>query len=248
MADQFETLSRRELLGRAKALNERFGDADTEEILHHAVVEEYPGQIAVVSSFGAESSVLLHLLSRVDPAVPVIFLDTGKHFSETLDYVETLKSACRLTDVRIVHPKEGNLAADDPDGTLNERDPERCCYIRKTLPMIRALNPFRAWITGRKRFQGNERSTLDVFEVQDRWLKVNPLAGWDKRALTDYMQAHDLPAQPLVALGFPSIGCAPCTTPVSSAEDDPRAGRWRGQEKTECGIHLPDNRHTVEKP
>lgn len=208
------------------------------DMLLEAALGAFPGEIALVSSFGAESAVLLHMAARIDRATPVIFLNTGKLFGETLRYRTRLVELLGLTDVREVKPHEADLVRVDPEGTLWVRSPDTCCHVRKTLPLERALTGMRAWITGRKRFQGGGREALPAVEAADGRVKVNPLAGWNRDRLQAYFDAAGLPRHPLEADGYLSIGCMPCTDRVAPGEDF-RAGRWRGQEKTECGIHLP---------
>ncbi|HSF96993.1 MAG TPA: phosphoadenylyl-sulfate reductase [Thermohalobaculum sp.] len=223
----------------AQVLNRVHAASDPQVLLEDAIRHQYRGGIALVSSFGADSAVLLHMVARIDPATPVLFLETGMLFPETLDYQRGLATRLGLTDLRLIRPDPADLADDDPDGTLHRDNTDGCCFIRKTLPLRRALEPFGAWITGRKRAQAATRSGLELFE-EDRengCLKINPLAHWDAAAVRAYMDRHALPPHPLVARGFASIGCAPCTTPVRDGED-PRAGRWRGSAKVECGIHF----------
>jgi phosphoadenosine phosphosulfate reductase len=205
--------------------------------MSRALTDPEVGRIAMVSSFGAESVVLLHMLSVMDRTKPVLFLETGMLFPETLSYQRDLSDKLGLTDVRIVRPDSNDLFAQDPEGDLNTRNPDACCAIRKTAPLDRALKPFDAWITGRKRFQAGSRAALDFFEAGDLRIKVNPLAHWTRDDVADYMDNNKLPRHPLVAQGYPSLGCAPCTSKVAPGED-PRSGRWRGREKTECGIHF----------
>lgn len=204
--------------------------------LHRALTDWFPGRAALVSSFGTESAVLLHMAAQIDPAVPVLFLNTGKLFGETLKYRDTLVELLGLTDVRELRPEARILAAADPKGLLFASDPDRCCDIRKTAPLDGAVAGFDAWITGRKRFQSDVRSTLRQVERVGDKIKLNPLAPWTKADLTAYLEAHALPRHPLEADGYPSVGCMPCTDRVAVGEDL-RAGRWRGQAKTECGIH-----------
>jgi len=222
----------------ARLLNTRFDGADATDILEAIIRDHFSGEIALVSSFGADSSVLLHMVSRIDPATPVLFMDTGKLFPETLRYRTRLIDHLGLKDVRSETPGADDLAAQDPAGMLWMSDTDTCCHIRKVLPLERALDGFSAWISGRKRHQSNTRAALDVFEAEDGRIKVNPLADWSASHVLDYARTHDLPPHPLVAQGYPSIGCLPCTSKVAPGED-PRAGRWRGQAKTECGIHWP---------
>lgn len=224
----------------ADSLVRCYGGLPTAGLLEALIRTEFPGGIALVSAFGAESAVLLHLVATIDGSVPVIFLDTGKHFDETLAYRDRIVARLGFSDVRIVSPAPGHLEADDPAGTLHRVNPDLCCYIRKTLPMMRALRPFSCWINGRKRFQASTRATLQLFEVQDRWIKVNPLANWSEDQLNDYFVAHDLPRHPLEEFGYVSVGCMPCTEPAEAGNGtDRRAGRWQGSGKLECGIHLP---------
>lgn len=198
--------------------------------------------IALVSSFGAESAVLLHLVSQVKPCIPVIFLDTGRHFPATLDYVDTLEQCLGLTVLR-VGPNASLVASEDPDQSLAKRDPDMCCNLRKTFPLADALAGFDAWISGRKRFQATSRAAIPVFERDGDKIKLNPLALWSKAEVDAYRARHALPAHPLEQFGFLSIGCEPCTRAVAEGED-PRAGRWAHvPDKQECGIHLgPDGR------
>jgi phosphoadenosine phosphosulfate reductase len=217
-------------------LNNMFRGRDTVEMLEALIKDAMLGDAAIVSSFGAESAVLLHLIGSIDPAVPVIFLETGKHFPETLAYRDALITAIGLTGVRNVTPDADLLAKKDETGLRWSYDPDGCCEIRKVIPLKAALAPFDAQFTGRKGFQSKTRAGLPRFEVEEGRLKVNPLADWDKARVEAYMAEHDLPVHPLVAQGYPSIGCAPCTSKVAEGED-PRSGRWKGWDKVECGIH-----------
>jgi len=220
------------------SLQHRHADAPAADILAVALRQAFPGRIAVVSSFGAESAVLLHLVASIDPSTPVLFVDTGRHFPETLAYRDALTIRLGLRDVRSIGPSAAEIAVLDPDTTRAAWDPDGCCAFRKTAPLARALLPFDAWISGRKRFQAATRAGLPVFEIDGAHIKVNPLARWDAAVLAAYAAAHALPPHPLVAHGYLSISCAVCTS-IVGADEDPRAGRWRGFDKTECGIHRP---------
>lgn len=223
----------------AQVLNRVHAGAAPEVLLDDVIRQQFPDGIALVSSFGADSAVLLHMVARIDPATPVLFLETGMLFPETLAYQQSLAARLGLTDLRPIRPDPEDLALDDPAGMLHAENTDGCCYLRKTLPLRRALRPFGAWITGRKRAQAATRAELELFE-EDRengCLKVNPLAEWSTEMVRAYMRSHALPPHPLVAEGYPSIGCAPCTSRVRPGED-PRAGRWRGEAKVECGIHF----------
>ncbi len=229
--------------GNALVLERVHAESAPEVLLADLIRHQYPGSVALVSSFGADSAVLLHMVAGIDPATPVLFLETGMLFPETLAYQRALAGRLGLGDVRLIRPDPADLAGDDPDGTLHRENPDGCCFLRKTLPLRRALAPFGAWITGRRRAQAATRAGLGLFE-EDRengLLKVNPLVAWDAARIRAYMDRHGLPRHPLVARGYPSIGCAPCTTPVKPGEDA-RAGRWRQSAKVECGIHFDGER------
>ncbi|MBI1391596.1 MAG: phosphoadenylyl-sulfate reductase [Alphaproteobacteria bacterium] len=207
----------------------------THRVLRGAA-DAFRGKLAIVSSFGAESAVLLHLAASVAPDTPVIFLNTGKHFAQTLSYRKKLAAEFGLADVRDIRPDVATLSRADPRGDLWRRDPDACCAIRKVRPLSEALDGFDAWISGRKRFQGGLRGALPVFEASKGAVKVNPLAAWTMDDIETYGVRFRLPAHPLVEQGFASIGCWPCTKPVEAGARA-RSGRWRGSEKTECGIH-----------
>ncbi|BDG70526.1 phosphoadenylyl-sulfate reductase [Roseomonas fluvialis] len=201
------------------------------------VAETWRGRIAVVSSFGTQSAVLLHLVARADPSIPVIFLDTGKLFAETLQHRDRLVAALGLRDVRSIAPDPAALAARDPIGALWMRHPDACCTLRKAEPQARALAGFDLVITGRKRYQTAERQRLPLLEAaSDGRYRLNPLAAWTEEMIEAYRAQHGLIAHPLAAEGYPSIGCRHCTDRVAPGED-PRAGRWRGRGKVECGMH-----------
>jgi phosphoadenosine phosphosulfate reductase len=219
----------------AERLDADLRDAHPAEILR-AALTMFGHKVALVSSFGAESAVLLHLAAQIDKAVPVLFLDTGMLFAQTLDYRRQLAADLGLTGVRDLRPRFEDLAVSDPAGDLWKRDTDACCHIRKVVPLDAALGGYEAWITGRKRFHGGDRLRLPVVEESEGRIKFNPLANWSKAELDAYIETHDLPAHPLVAMGFPSIGCWPCT---DKAEDGAgaRSGRWAGSQKSECGIH-----------
>lgn len=218
----------------AAELEGRDAGAVLRHVLHDAALT---GRVALVSSFGAEAAVLLHLVASVDRATPVLFVDTEKLFGETLRYRDQLVAQLGLSDVRTLTPDPARVAELDAKGILWARDKDLCCQIRKVEPLAAGLQPFAAWISGRKRFQAASRAAIPLVEVDGARLKINPLAAWTPEQLAVYTIENDLPAHPLVADGYPSIGCMPCTDRVRPGEDA-RAGRWRGSEKTECGIHL----------
>ena len=227
---------------RVAALNARYAHHAAADVLPHALDDPQVGHTALVSSFGAESVVLLHMVSVVDRTTPVLFLDTEMLFPETLDYQRQVADRLGLTGVRIIRPDRDQTFLADPNNRLHAHNPDACCAMRKTEPLLNALDPFEAWITGRKRYQGGKRAALSFFEAEGRArIKINPLAYWSPVDVQDYIQNNRLPRHPLVAKGYPSIGCLPCTTRVAPGEDS-RAGRWRGQNKNECGIHFSDGK------
>ena len=217
-------------------LQRSYGHLAAQPLLRAMIAQEFCGRIAAVSSFGAESAVILALIAEIDPAMLIIFLDTGWHFPETIAYRDQLARQLGLTNLHSATPSVADLRREDRDNRLHAGNPDRCCHIRKVLPLERALTGYEAWITGRKRYHGGERSQLDVIESVDGRIKVNPLAGWTQAQIAAEFRARSLPLHPLVGRGYPSIGCAPCTL-QAAANDGIRSGRWTDSEKTECGIH-----------
>ena len=220
----------------AEALDRALRKASPAEVIAAALRNVGRERLAVVSSFGTESAALLKVMADVDPAIPVIFLDTGWLFEETLAYRDTLIATLGLRDVRSIKPLEETLSREDPDRELWFSDPDACCRIRKVEPLARALKPFSAWINGRKRFQGGLRADIPVVENDGIRLKFNPFANVSREEIEAIYRLANLPPHPLAASGFLSVGCMPCTSRTSEGEDA-RAGRWRGRAKTECGIH-----------
>ena len=230
---------RSKLIERVRELNARFRHHSATDVMQAARFET--GRTALVSSFGSESVILLHMVAITDPSLPVLFIDTEMLFTETLVYQQEVTERLALKNVRII--RTANTAAYDPHRALHKTDPDACCALRKTRPLQDALRLFDAWITGRKRFQAGTRAALEFFELEDETgrIKINPLAHWAPEDVQQYMTENRLPRHPLVAKGYPSIGCAPCTSPVRDGEN-PRAGRWRNQDKDECGIHFVDGK------
>ena len=219
-------------------LNRQFNGAGALDVLEQSIKDPQTGRVALVSSFGAESVVLLHLLSRVCRQTPVLFIDTEMLFKQTLDYQLKVTRILGLTDVRILRPDPSEVSRLDPDRSLHKSAPDMCCNLRKTRPLQDALTGFESWITGRKHHHNGQRSQLPFFEDDNNGhIKVNPLIHWAPAKIRSYMEQHELPFHPLVKRGYASIGCAPCTSPVGAGETA-RAGRWRGHEKQECGIHF----------
>jgi len=215
--------------------------SDPQTILRHALEDVRLGDTAVVSSFGAESVVMLHMLSEIDTSAPVIFLDTEMLFPETLNYQREVAETLGLTGIRVITPDRNAVLTHDVDGILHQADTDACCDLRKTQPLAKALDGFGSWVTGRKRYHGGVRANLPLFEKDGDRIKINPLANWDAKEISGYMTDKNLPRHPLVAQGYPSIGCWPCTHRTGVGED-PRAGRWKDSDKEECGIHFENGR------
>jgi phosphoadenosine phosphosulfate reductase len=220
----------------AQELDRALRGASPTQVIATALQTVGREQLAVVSSFGTESAALLKVMADVDPAIPVVFLDTGWLFEETLAYRDTLIEKLGLRDVRSIKPLEETLSRQDQNRELWFSDPDACCRIRKVEPLKRALAPFRGWINGRKRFQGGLRTDIPVVEDDGTMLKFNPFANVSREEIQAIYRLAELPPHPLAAKGFLSVGCMPCTS-RTSADEDARAGRWRGRPKTECGIH-----------
>ncbi|MBU2981713.1 phosphoadenylyl-sulfate reductase [Lentibacter algarum] len=227
------------LLETTRLHNARFAASQAHDLLKAALHDKQFGEVALVSSFGTEAAVLLHMISQIAPATPVLFLDTELMFAETLAYQRSLSAALGLTGVRLIRANAGELTKQDPDNTLHQRDTDACCALRKTAPLQAALEGFNSWISGRKRFQGGKREHLQLIEAEQGTgrIKLNPLANWSSDDTRAYIAKHDLPKHPLLAQGYGSVGCAPCTVPAEGRE-----GRWKGQEKSECGIHFENGK------
>ena len=238
LIDKTVKLSERPEVARANALSERFTGTEATEILKVAITDYFPDQIALSSSFGADSVVLLHMVSQIDPGLPIIFLDTDRHFFQTLQSRDELVERLGLKNLIILRPNTQEVADFDASSNLSQLSVEACCALRKVRPMRGVLQLYGAWITGRKRFQSASRANLKAIEWDGSHFKINPLVDWSADAVSAYLKAHDLPEHPLMAQGYSSIGCYPCTRPVA-ADEDARAGRWAGQDKVECGIHRP---------
>ncbi|MDO6585581.1 phosphoadenylyl-sulfate reductase [Salipiger sp. 1_MG-2023] len=238
-----------DLRARVDALNTRYRHHGAVSVLTGALNDPEAGDIALVSSFGAESVALLHLVAMIDRSTPVLFIDTRLLFAETLAYQQEVAERLHLSNVRTIRTDPATLAAQDPTDSLRDTSTDACCALRKTVPLENALQGFDGWITGRKRFQSSTRAALEFFELEDATgrIKVNPLAHWAPDDVRAYMDENRLPRHPLVAQGYPSIGCQPCTSKVAPGED-PRAGRWRGEQKEECGIHFVNGRMVRKGP
>ena len=223
---------------RAEALSAAWEHLTAQEILQKAITEEFIGDITLSSSFGADSAVLLHMVAQIAPDLPVLFLDTDRHFFQTLQYRDELVSRLGLTNLVNLKADSAEAAREDAQNTLWRTNPDACCDLRKVRPLNRFMEGYGAWISGRKRHQSATRTKLPIVEFDGKHFKVNPLATWTSADIDAYFLNHDLPPHPLVKQGFPSIGCFTCTKPVAAGEDA-RSGRWAGTEKVECGIHNP---------
>lgn len=235
-ADRAQSAEGLEQAREISRLNDHYESLSPLEILEDALEREMFANSCVVSSFGAESAVLLHMIATIAPSTPVILIDTGKLFGETLSYCTQLQHRLALEDVRHAYPKRADIERMDPIGKLSGTAPDQCCQIRKSDVLERALKPFDSWINGRKRFQTDQRSLLSIVERDGERFKLTPLANWTPQEILRYHSEHELPDHPLLSKGYGSIGCFPCTSKIRPGED-PRAGRWEGIDKTECGIH-----------
>ncbi len=226
---------------RGQSRQDQYKGLSAEAALQKALLEDFAGNIVLSSSMGIDSSVLLHMISKIDPGLPILFLETRKHFKETLDYRDELIKTLGLTNVQSITPDEAEVSKEDAADILYKTDKDACCDLRKVRPLERIVSQYGARITGRKRYQTPNRRNMNILEKGDTQISINPLAFWSAKDVTAYMRKHNLPVHPLLSQGYLSVGCAPCTTKVGEGED-PRAGRWRGTEKDECGIHFIDGK------
>lgn len=234
-----ENLTKNEFFKRkVERLNNSLESASAEFLIEHCLNFEFNGEIALVSSFGTEAAILLHIVSLMDKQLPIYFINTGKIFTLTLRYKDDLINLFDLRNVREVHPEKSELADLDANGQLWASDTEKCCKIRKVKPNQKILSEYNCWITGRKRFHGGSRNNLRKFEYLDGKIKVNPLIYWERKQINSYFEKNRIPRHPLLEKGFLSVGCHHCSEP-SFDQKNPRSGRWKGKDKSECGIHLP---------
>ncbi len=224
----------------AQENNDPYFGLSAEQAIAQAI-QDYDSDLVLASSMGVDSAVLLHMVAKIDRNLPIIFLDTGKHFRETLHYRDLLVSRLGLTNLINITPDRQSVKTEDPHGLLHQTDADACCDLRKVRPLAGRIFDYKARITGRKRYQTPDRRDMPILQTGGEQVKLNPLAYWSSKDVTAYMRKHDLPVHPLLSLGFLSVGCQPCTTRVSEGEDA-RAGRWRNLEKDECGIHFVDGK------
>lgn len=220
---------------------DQYKGLSAQSALTKALTDDFKGEIVLSSSMGVDSAVLLHMISKIEPDTPILFLETKKHFSETLEYRDLLTKSLGLANVQSLTPNEDEVASEDAAEILYKTDKDACCDLRKTRPLERVVKGYAARITGRKRYQTPNRRNMEILEEGESQFTLNPLAYWTAKDVTSYMRQHQLPAHPLLKLGYLSVGCAPCTTKVEEGED-PRAGRWRDDDKDECGIHFIDGK------
>ncbi len=219
-------------------LNEAFEKQKPQEIIAWAI-KEFAGSFAMTSSFGPESGVLLHMVSLLDPNLPVLFLETGYHFKETLEYRDQLAKMFGLKNIIDLRADQTKKAAliEKHAGVPYEKDPDACCYINKVEPLDNELKKYDAWMSGIRRHQTDVRKSIRIVEAYEGGqYKVSPLANYTSRDSWWYLKEHSIPQHPLYEKGYLSIGCWPCTRPIQ-AGDDERSGRWAGKTKKECGIH-----------
>jgi len=220
-----------------KSLSERFESAPPEAVLRWAV-EEFGPDVALATGFGAEGCVLVAMLSAINPGTRIFYMDTDLLFPETYALRDQLEARYGVCFERKAARLSLDAQAAEHGERLWERQPDLCCQLRKVEPLREMLNGLRAWVTAIRRDQSAARASIGIVERDARFglVKINPLAGWSSRDVWNYIARYDVPYNTLHNHGYTSIGCAPCTTPVKIGED-PRAGRWRGTQKTECGLH-----------
>ena len=218
-------------------LSDEFESKKPQEILTWAIDAFWP-QIAMSSSFQTQSMPLLHMATRIRRDLLIFFLDTGYHFWDTLAFREKIAAEWKLNVIDLYRDARWDVFARQNVRVLPVDDPDLCCYLHKVQPMQKAFKDLQAWISGIRRDQTATRAKANILELQENGLlKINPLLNWTKADVDAYLEKHDLPVHPLSKVGFRSIGCAPCTAIVSPVEQDDRAGRWEGRNKTECGLH-----------
>jgi phosphoadenosine phosphosulfate reductase len=223
-------------------LNAQFDGAPPQDIVRWALSEPILKRVAIASAFQVEGTCLIHMAVEVRPDVPILFLETGFHFAETLAFKERLTEQLGLNVVELTGEYTVERQAEEYGPRLYERDPKLCCELNKVQPFARGLRDYDAWLTSMRRDSAWTRKHTPIvsqteLEPGRSLVKVNPVANWGRRDAWAYLKEHDLPHSPLYDLGYGSIGCAPCTRMVFPGEDE-RAGRWSGLLKTECGIHV----------
>ena len=219
-----------------KDLNLRFQEQEANEILYESINKFFLKKIVYVCSFGAESAVILHLISNISKDFPIIFLNTGKLFDETLNYRNDLIKLFNLTNIIEIYPEKFDLTKHDANEVLWKADHNKCCEIRKVNPLKKALKPYTTWISGRKGYHSNERREKKVLEIVNSKFVLSPLINWSQNKITEYFESFNIPKHPLYKKGYLSIGCRNCTV-TSSDSNNVRSGRWSNTKKTECGIH-----------
>jgi len=223
-------------------LNRQFDASPPEEIVRWALSEPSLKRVAIASAFQVEGTCLIHMAVQARPNVPILFLETGFHFAETLAFKERLTEQLGLNVVDLTGDYTVERQTQEFGARLYERDPKRCCELNKVLPFARGLRDYDAWMTSMRRDSAWTRKRTSIvsqteLEPDRSLVKINPMANWKRRDAWAYLKEYDLPHSPLYDLGYASIGCAPCTRMVFPGEDE-RAGRWSGLLKTECGIHV----------
>ena len=220
-----------------KALNSKFANGEPISILEHSILNLFKNKIVYVCSFGTESAIILHLISKISKDIPILILNTHFLFEETIKYKDDLLKLLGLRNCHEVFPDDKLLKKFDSDNDLWKTEVDKCCNLRKVLPLEKSLTNFEAWISGRKTYHLAERKNLKAFEIINKKIVVNPLFKSSKDFVENYFLLNELPKHPLVAKGYLSIGCKHCTIKTNNIKDL-REGRWSDKTKTECGIHL----------
>jgi phosphoadenosine phosphosulfate reductase len=226
-------LKHKRALSDLEGLNEELELLEAHDILKWAF-ETFGSRVAISSSFQTQSMPLLHMVARYIPEVPILFLDTGFHFPETLAFRDQIIEEWGLNVINLRY-SEGHGEFQRRYGALYQRDSDMCCYLNKVEPMREALEQYDAWISGIRRDQTENRANTPVIQQRsDGLYKICPMVSWTSRDITTYTNRNELPVHPLLSEGYMSVGCAPCTKPTFGSY---REGRWAGSGKTECGIH-----------
>jgi phosphoadenosine phosphosulfate reductase len=226
------------------ALNLSFEDAEPIDVVEWALLKSGIERIAIASAFQTEGTAVMHMATQIKPDIPVLFLETGYQFAETLAFKQRMTERLGLNVVDLVGEHTVQQQAETFGARLYERDPEKCCELNKVRPMFEALRGFDAWMTALRRDSSPTRADspfLDQYEIETgRWMvKINPVANWSQQDTYRYLKDNELPRNPLYDLGYSSIGCAPCTRMRFAGEPE-RSGRWAGKPKWECGIHTAE--------
>ena len=225
-----------DFLNKIDQLNKDFSNKSPEIIIDQCINKLFKKKVAYVCSFGSESVVILNIIAKIDKSTPIIFLNTHFLFHETISYKNTLIKKFGLKNLIETFPTNTDLKINDLNNDLWKSNPDKCCHLRKVKPLKKELKYFDGWISGRKSYHKGDREFLNIFEIQDRKIVINPLINQDQKSIENYFEENRLPKHPLIKKNYFSIGCTHCTSPAKNLSDM-RSGRWEHLNKTECGIY-----------